>query len=184
MRTALAATCQASAAGTTSNSPFNSGVTYEGPTTVAAGSNFQVKLTADPVPVPTTAGGYNINNLRDLVIRFKVPAGAQFVGATLAGGANLGNRAAPSVALNGPNVQLTVPGYLAPGSNAVLPTVTATLKATGAAGTVLPAQLAGTSYGDPGISFTANVTVLFFGVDAPTNCYVPTNPVLGSVTIV
>jgi len=148
---------------------------------VTAGSNFAVELTADPIIVPTTGGGYNINNLRNVVVKFNVPAGAQFVGATLSGGANLGS-GAKTVALSGSTINLTIAGPLAPGTTATLPKVTATLKATGAVGTQIGAQLHGTSYADPGISFTANVAVLF-GLDVPTNCFASPNPVLATTTI-
>jgi len=161
---------------------MSSGVTALAPGSVPQGSNFTVKLTADPIEVPTSGGGYPINRLSNVKIRFLVPPGASFVSASLSGGSNLGS-GTPTVTASGNVVTLTVPGPLAPGSTAVLPTVTATLKATGSAGTVLPAQLAGSSYSDPSISFTANLTVVFFSVDAPTNCYAPTNPVLASTTI-
>jgi dehydratase len=161
---------------------MSSGVTALAPATAASGSNFAVQLTADPIDVPTEAGGYAIKRLSNVKIRFQVPAGASFVGATLSGGSNLGS-GTPTVSASGSVVTMTIPGPLAPGTTAVLPTVTATLKATGTAGTVLRAQLAGSSYSSPSISFTATVRVLFFDTDAPTNCYAPTNPILASTTI-
>jgi dehydratase len=182
VRTALAATCQATAIGQTSTSALDSGVTVEGPSSVASGANFQVKLTADPIVVPTSGGGFSINNLNTVRIRFTLPAGTTYVGATLSGGALLGS-GTPSVAVSGSQIVLSVPGNLSPGTTATLPTVVATLKATGAAGGSIPLQLAGTGYASPGISFTARVAVLF-GVDAVTNCYVPNNPVLKTIAIV
>ncbi|MFV0318659.1 MAG: hypothetical protein ACK5O2_17055 [Microthrixaceae bacterium] len=157
-------------------------MTVLAPATVAQGDTFQVEMTADPIEVPTTGGGYNISYLKNVKIRFDLPAGATFIGATATGGSNLGS-GTPSVALVGSQVVLTVPGNLAPGTTAVLPTVTATLQATGPVGTQMQAKLAGTSYSDPGISFTARVAVLF-GIDANTSCYAPINPVLATTEIV
>jgi dehydratase len=111
-----------------------------------------------------------------------LPPGTSFVGATLSGGSGLGT-GTPTVSSSGGVVTLLVPGLLAPGSSAVLPTVTAILQATGTPGTVLHARLSGTGYADPAITFTAVVRVLFFDVEGPTYCYAPTNPVLASTTI-
>lgn len=184
MHTAVALECRASAAGQTSYNQMDSGVTAQAPATVAAGANFTATLTADAIDVPTTGGGYPIKRLTSLKIRFQVPAGASFVSAALSGGSNLGN-GTPTVAASGNVVTLTVPGNLAPGTTAVLPTVTATLKATGPAGTVLPAQLSGTGYADPAITFTATVSGPFgIEISAPTNCYAPANPVLATTTVV
>ena len=180
--TPISMSCSTSAAGQTSYDTLGTGVTTEAPATAAPGQAFDVVLTADPIDVPTSGGGYPIKNLTDVRVRFALPSGASFVGATLSGGSALGS-GTPTVTLSGTTVVLTVPGPLAPGTTAVLPTVTATLQATGTSGTALPAQLAGTGYGDPSITFTALVHVLFFDVSAPSNCYAPTNPVLATTTI-
>ena len=76
---------------------------------------------------------------------------------------------------------LTVPGDLAPGVTAVLPTVTATLQATGAAGASIETKLAGTAYNDPAITWT--VQVQLFGITANSSCYAPVNPVLSTTAI-
>ncbi len=182
VHTPVSLTCQASAIGQTSVSDMESGVTTLAPSSVASGSTFQVELTADPIEVPTEAGGFSLRRLSNVQVRFQVPAGATFLSATLSGGSNLGS-GTPSVSSSSGIVTLSVPGPLSPGTTAVLPKVTATLQATGAPGTVLPARLAGNSYGNPSISFTAVVRVLFSDVSAPTNCYAPSNPVLATTTI-
>ncbi len=157
-------------------------MTAEAPASVPAGGTFTVKLTADPINVPTDGGGYPIRRLTDLKVRFRIPSGSTFVSATQAGGSNLGT-GARSVTVSGNVLTLNVPGPLAPGTTAVLPTLTVNLKATGAVGTSLPAQLSGTSHDDPAITFTAVVFAVFFEISAPTNCYAPTNPVLATTTI-
>ena len=184
MRTALAASCQGSALGQNQTSALSTGVTLLAPATVKQGADFQVELTADPIVVPTTGGGYSIARLSAVSIRFNLPAGATFKSATLSGGSLLGS-GVPSVASSGGLITLTVPGNLSPGTTAILPKVTATLNASGAVGTSLPAQLHGTSYSDPGISFTATVSgvPLFGNLDVPTKCFASPNPVLGTTTI-
>jgi dehydratase len=89
------------------------------------------------------------------------------------------------VALSGSQVVLSIPGNLAPGTTATLPTVTATFTASGAPGASVAWKLSGTSYSNPGISFTARVgSVPLFGtINVPTNCYASPNPVLGTTTI-
>lgn len=171
------------ASGQNSYDTIDSGVTVLAPATAAQGSNFQVQLTADPIDVPTQGGGHPVKNLSNVRVRFDLPAGASFVGASLSGGSNLG-AGTPSVSLVGSQIVLHVPGTLTPGTTAVLPTVTATLNATGSPGTVLPAKMSGTSYADPGITFNAVVTVLIFDVSASAACYAPVNPVLAETTIV
>ncbi|MCO5318000.1 MAG: hypothetical protein M9942_06125 [Microthrixaceae bacterium] len=162
-------------------SDLDTGVTIDAPASVAQGDTFQVEMTADPIDIPTTGGGFNISYLRDLKVRFDVPAGSTFVGATVSGGSNLGS-GTPSVSSSGGQIVLTVPGQLAPGTTAVLPTVTATLQATGASGTQIQARMSGSGYSDPAITFTARVAVLF-GIDANTSCYAPVNPVLATTDI-
>ncbi|MFM7064956.1 MAG: hypothetical protein ACKO04_15945, partial [Actinomycetes bacterium] len=184
VRTALEATCSAVALGQTSYNALSTGVTAFIPPSVAPGQDFQVELTADPIVVPTTGGGYPIQKLANVQIRFDLPAGATFKSATLSGGANIGT-GIPTVSVSGSLIILKVPGNLAPGTTATLPKVTATLTATGAVGTSLPQKLHGTSYGDWGIFFAATVTniPLFGSTTANTNCYANPNPVLGATVI-
>ncbi len=165
-------------------SAFPTGVTTVVPATAAQGANFGVQMTADPMNIPTSGGGYPIVRLSNLVIRFDVPAGSSFVSATLSGGSSLGS-GTPTVAESGGQIVMTVPGPLAPGSTAVLPTVNATMQATGSVGSTISARLAGTGYSDPGITFTSVVKVLFSNISANSSCYVPgTNPVLATTEIV
>jgi len=184
VRTAIAATCQGSAVGQTQTSALSTGVAILVPPTATQGSTFQAKLTADPIIVPTTGGGYAISNLNTVKVRFDVPAGATFVSASLSGGSNLGS-GVPSVALSGSQVVLSIPGNLAPGTTATLPTVTATFTASGAVNTALPWKLSGTSYGSPGITFTARVSgvPLLGSINVATSCYGSPNPVLATTTI-
>ena len=154
------------------------------PPTVTKGQDFQVELTADPIIVPTTGGGYPIRRLSNVKIRFNIPAGATYKSATLSGGELLGT-GTPTVTLNNGLILLTVPGNLAPGTTAVLPKVTVTFNASGAVGASLPQQLHGTSTSDFGIFFDATVgnIPLFGTATAATNCYANPNPTLGATVI-
>jgi len=159
-------------------------VTAEYLENVASGDSFQVKLTADPMNVPTSGGGYPIQYLRNVRVRFAVPAGTTYVGATLSGGANLGS-GTPTVGHSGGIITLTVPGNLAAGTTATLPTVTVTLQATGAPGSQITSSLYGSSYDAWSIAFVARVTnvPLFGSLDANSQCYAATNPVLATVNV-
>ena len=177
-------TCQGTAVGQSSTSALSSGVTTLVPGSVTPGGAFAMKLTADPVVVPTTGGGYAISYLKSLTVKFAIPAGATFVSASQSGGSNLGSGAV-TVSASGSIVTLSVPGNLAGGTTAILPEVTINLQATGASGTALNAQLYGSSYSSFSIGFTARVTgvPLFGSVDAVTKCYAPVNPILGTTVI-
>ncbi len=132
--------------------------------------------------VPTTAGGYSVNNLRGLLLKVPVPQGATVDAATLTGGSNLGTDT-PTVSQADGVVTVTVPGPLAGGATFQLPALHLTLTATGAAGTTIDTRLAGTGYDDPGLTFTANVKVGFFPVNVPTSCFANPSPTFTSTTI-
>ncbi len=78
-----------------------------------------------------------------------------------------------------------MPGPLAPGTSAVLPTVTVTLQATGPVGQSIETRLAGTSFTSPGITFTARINTGIIGqVNGPTTCFPVTSPTLTSTAII
>lgn len=183
-RTAVDMTCQTTASGQTRVNANPTGATVTAPSSVAAGSTFQVELTPDPMNVPTSGEGYPIAWIANLHVRFTVPAGTTFVGASLSGGSNLGT-GTPSAVLSGGKVLLTVPGTLAAGATAVLPRVTVTLQATGAVGSSIETRFAGSSYGDPAMDFQTRVTgiPLLGSVTSTSNCYAPVNPVLSTTTV-
>jgi dehydratase len=162
--------------------PLDNSVQADAPATVEAGGSFEAVLAPDPTTVPPEAGGYTVNNLRNLTLSVPVPAGATYQSATLTGGSNLGT-GIPSVAQSGNVVTVTVPGPLAGGSTFQLPALHLTLVAAGAAGTTIDTRLAGTSYTDPGMTFTANVQAGPFPVNVPTSCYANPSPTLTSTAI-
>ncbi len=162
--------------------PLDNSVQAEAPATVAAGAAFEATLAPDPTTVPPEAGGYTINNLQNLVLRVPVPQGATYQSATLTGGSNLGT-GIPRVEQAGGVVSVIVPGPLAGGSTFQLPALHLNLTASGAAGSTIDTKLAGTSYADPGMTFTANVQAGPFPVSVPTSCFANPSPTLTSTTI-
>jgi dehydratase len=162
--------------------PLDATIQADAPATVAPGGTFEVVIAPDPMEVPAEAAGNKVNNLRDLLMRVPVPAGSTIQSATLTGGSNLGT-GEPTATPVGDLVSVLVPGPLKGGSTIQLPALHLTLTATGEAGTTIESKLAGTSYDDPGLGFTANVKALFFDVDVPTSCFPNPSPTFTTTTI-
>jgi dehydratase len=144
------------------------------PATITRNQPFQMVITADAMNVPTTAGGYSLSSLTAVVIKFPIPAGTTVSSVSLSGGSNYGS-GTPTATISGGNIVLSVPGQLTAGTLVVLPTVTATMTATGAVSPV-NLYLAGNSYSNPGMTFTANLSL----GGAATKCYA--NPNLALTT--
>ncbi|MET9231344.1 cyclase [Lentzea sp. NPDC003310] len=170
---------RASAAGQSSDFTLDQGVDASAPATAAPGG--AVKVTIDPAPnkIPSEAGGRQVREIKGLALKLPVPANSTFTAASLSGGSGLGGT--PSVALQGNDVVLTVPGPIKGGADFELPTVTIDLQA-GSSGTITT-KLGGTSYDAPGLTFTAVVTVFGFPIDAAAKGYPDPNPVLTTTTI-
>ncbi len=158
---------------------LDAGVNGTAPASVTAGSAFTVDLAPDPLTVPTSVSGDTVNSLSNLQLSLPIPAGATLTGESLSGGSGADGA---TVAVSGANLVITLPGPIAGGSTFTLPTLTLDMTA-GAAGGNVQTQIAGTSYTDPGLTFTANVQVSILNVDVPTACYVPTNPALTSTSV-
>jgi len=78
---------------------------------------------------------------------------------------------------------VTVPGPIPGGATFQLPALHLTLSASGASGTAIATRLSGTSYSDPGLTFSATVRAGIFTVNVPTSCFPNPSPVLTSTTI-
>jgi dehydratase len=153
----------------------------DAPATVAAGGTFEAVLAPDSMTVPAEAGGYKVNKLQNAVLKVPVPAGSTLQSATLTGGSNLGSPPSVSVASN--VVTVKVPGPLAGGSTIQLPALHLVLTASGGSGTTIATRLAGTSYADPSLTFTANVKFGIFSVNVPASCFANPSPTFTSTTI-
>ncbi|WP_434448792.1 cyclase [Lentzea sp. E54] len=170
---------RASAAGQSSDFTLDQGVDASAPTSVAP--NGALAVTIDPAPntIPSEAAGRQVREIKGLALKLPVPANSTFQSASLAGGSGLGGT--PTVALQGTDVVLSVPGPIKGGADFELPTVTINLTA-GGSGTITT-QLGGTSYDAPGLTFTAVVVVFGFPIDAAAKGYPDPNPVLTTTTI-
>jgi dehydratase len=167
---------RASAFGQTAELTLDQDIDSTAPATAAAGGAVQVVIDPAANQVPSEGGGYEIREIKNLVLKLPVPANSSFVSVSAAGGSH------PStVALEGSDVVLRVAGPLPGGQSFELPTVTIDLTA-GASGTI-ETKLAGTSYDAPGLTFTAVIVAFGFPVDAAAVAYPNPSPVLTSTTI-
>jgi dehydratase len=157
-------------------------VQADAPATVTVGQTFEVTLAPDPMTVPADAGGNTVNNLRNLALKVPVPAGSTYQSAALTGGSNLGS-GTPTVSQAGNVVAVTVPGPIKGGATMQLPALHLTLTASGAPDTTIETHVAGASYDNPGLTFTANVTVGFLTLNVPTSCFANPSPMFTSTTI-
>ncbi|MER6076136.1 cyclase [Streptomyces sp. NPDC001817] len=160
---------------------LSAGVNVDAPASVPAGSTFDISIAPDPLTVPGSVSGYTVKSLSGVALAMPVPTNATLVRTTLSGGSGLGS-GTPSVSVSGPNIVLSVPGPITGGSSFTLPKVTLELTA-GTSGTTINTQLAGSSYSDPGLTFTASVPFLWFTISVPTTCYPSPNPVLSSTAV-
>jgi dehydratase len=159
---------------------LNAGVNATAPATVAASSQFTVTLAPDALTVPTSVSGYSIQSISNIKLTVPVPANATLTGESLSGGSGFSGSA--SVAVKSGAVVVTVSGSVGGGGTFTLPALTLKLTA-GASGSVITTSLAGSSYSNPGLTFSATVPVAFFTVNVPTACYPATAQTLSSTTV-
>lgn len=151
---------------------------FTAPATVAPRTPYDVVITSEPQTVPSEYGGYTLKEIRNITAKVPVPANSTFVTATISGDVPGG---ATTWSVSGGNVLIKVPGPIPAGATYAIPTVTATLKS-GRSGSI-DYRLGGTSYSDPGLTFTA-VASVGFDVNVPVACYPDPNPVVTSTLIV
>lgn len=150
------------------------------PATVAPGGAVTVTLSTGPLAVPSSASGYTIKDIQGIALDIAVPSNSTYVSCSLSGGSGLGN-GTNTCSHSGSNVVVTIPGPIAGGATANLPTLTINTTA-GSSGSI-NTQLAGTSYTSPGLTFTAVISVIGISVNAPTTGYPTTSPVLATSTV-
>lgn len=150
------------------------------PRRILAGATFPVVVELEPGEVPAEIKGFKLRELRDLGLRFRVPANSSLASARLTGGSGLG--AAPYLETLGGVVTVKVPGPIAGGSRYQLPKLTLWLVA-GRAGTTIETRPAGSSHDDPGLTLVARIKVAFGTVKAPTTCHPDPTPVLTRTTV-
>lgn len=179
--TAVTYDLQSSAVGQTANSTLGVQVSGSAPSTVASGAAFSVSLSVGSITVPTSASGYSIQHIQNIDLKIPVPSDSTYVSSSLSGGSDFGG-GTPSVSESSGVVNIAIPGPIAAGQTFTLPTLTLDLTA-GASGGTVTSTLAGTSYSDPGLTFTAVISVLFFSVNAATVGYPTSSPALTTTTI-
>jgi dehydratase len=161
------------------NATLNQAVDATAPATVAPGGSLDVVVDPAPNTVPTEVAGYTVKNVHTFTLKVPVPANATLSGVDLTGGSGLGSTPTWSEAAG--VVTVSFAGPIAGGATFELPTITAHLTA-GSSGAI-DATLYGTSYDDPGLTFTTVVGTIIGDVSAPTSCFPNPNPVLTSTTI-
>lgn len=168
------------------NTPFgaeymtlNQTVDATAPATVAPGGALDIVVDPAPNQVPTEAAGYTVREVRNFTLKVPVPTNSTLRGVTLTGGSGLGST--PTWSQSGGVVTVSFAGPIAGGATFELPTITAHLTA-GASGAI-QSTLYGTSYDNPGLTFTAVVSTFIGNVSVPTSCFPNPNPVLTSTTI-
>jgi dehydratase len=182
--TAVVFDCQATPpVGSPAQLTLNIPVQSTAPETAAAGATFDAVVAPDPVAVPAEAAGATITNIRNIVLTAPVPANATLAAVTLTGGSNLG-ATPPTVAVANGVISLTIPGPIVGGTTFQLPALNLSLVASGTVDSTIQTKLGGTSYADPGLTFTANVHVFVFDLDVPASCFPNPSPVFTSTTIV
>lgn len=171
---------QATAAGQTSDFTLDQDVDASAPASVDAGGAMAVTIDPAANTVPGNVSGHSVSDIKDLQLLMPIPANSSYVSATLADGSGLGN-GTPEVSRDGDNLVLSVPGPIDGGATFELPTITLNLTA-GDSGSI-DVTLGGTSLDDPGLTFTADVSVIGIPVAASAAGYPDPNPTLSSTTI-
>jgi len=168
--------------GSASHLTLGSTIDTTAPAHVAPGDIFEAVLAAQPLTLPTEASGYHLNSIRNLKLRVPVPAGTTFRSVTLSGGSNIPGT--PTVSQENGVVTLSVPDKISGGATFQFPALHLSLSASGAPGSTIVTNVGGTSYGDPGLEFTAQVHVSpGIDPDVPAKCFPNPSPVLSSTTI-
>jgi dehydratase len=172
--------CQASALGQTGSFTVSASVTATAPSTVAADSALTITESVGSITVPTSASGYTVKSINGIKLKVPVPTNSTYDSASLAGGSNYGS-GKPSVSEASNVITISIPGPINAGTTFTLPTLT--LKLTSGASGTITSSLSGTSYSNPGLTFTAVISVIGISVNASAVGYPSTTPSLTSTTI-
>lgn len=172
--------CQASALGQTGSFTVSASVTASAPSTVAAASALTITESVGSITVPTSASGYTVKSINGIKLKVPVPTNSTYDSASLSGGSNYGS-GTPSVSESANVITISIPGPINAGTTFTLPTLT--LKLTSGASGTITSSLSGTSYSNPGLTFTAVISVFGFSVNASAVGYPSSTPSLTSTTI-
>jgi len=162
------------------NATLTQTVDATAPAAVAPGGALDVVVDPAPSTVPSEVNGNEVKEVKGFTLKVPVPANSTLTGVDLTGGSGLGPNP-PAWSESGGVVIVTWDGPMPGGSTFEIPTVTAHLTA-GASGAI-DSGLYGTSYDDPGLTFTTVVRSFIGDISAPTSCFPNPNPVLTSTVI-
>lgn len=153
------------------------------PQAVGPDDEFEVEVTPAPFTMSASTSGGTVSELRNVAWRVAIPTGSSLVSHTIDGWANVGP-ATPTTSVTSTAVVITVPGPVPSNVATAFPTLTMTLRATGALGTRIEPKITGTSYASPGLSLNAKVTGTVLGTLNPSlACFPSPNVALHSVLI-
>ncbi|MGP3982420.1 cyclase [Streptomyces sp. KR80] len=144
------------------------------PASGAPGGAFDIRLAPGVMSVPTDVEGYKVKEIKDIK-QYTAITGASINSARLDGGSH-----PSSASVSGSKIAVSIPGPVPGGSTLTPPVLTASVTA-GESGTVV-SKVAGTSYSDPGLTFTAVVSA-GFDVDVPVSCFPNPSPELTNTAI-
>lgn len=150
----------------------------DAPATVLPGGTFTISSTPAGGEIPSSMSGVTVNDIKNFILKLPVPANSQVLHTSL-GTNGSGNLGTPSIGVSGANIVITVPGPIPGGASYQFPTISIELKATGADYSTVRPRLGGTSYDDPGFTFTVDTSV----GSVPTRCYPSSSPTLSTTQI-
>jgi dehydratase len=174
--TTVSWTCQGTVDGIAQTSSLSTTVTGTAPATATSGSTVAITLTPGAVTVPSTASGFTVNSVSNVVITTAAPTNSTLVSAT-AGSGGTG-----TVAVSNGAVVLTVPGPIAGGAT-YTPAPEDISVTAGTSGQTIQTLYAGSSFSSPGMTLTVNVQTPLGPANVATVCYANPNPTLTSTTI-
>ncbi|MFC5287508.1 cyclase [Actinokineospora guangxiensis] len=170
--------CQGSTPLGPQNFAFAQAAEVTAPATVAPGGALTVVIDPAPNTIPGSVNGYTVRRVQTFALKLPIPANSTYVSASLAGGSNVGTT---NISVSGGVATVTASGPINGGAAFELPTVTVNLTA-GSSGTI-ETKLSGTSYSDPGLTFTAVVSSFLGNINVATKCFPDPNPVITTTTI-
>ncbi|RMI27824.1 hypothetical protein [Nocardia stercoris] len=154
------------------------GVSATAPSTANAGDSVAITLAPAAMQVPGTVSGHTLDNIRGVQLTLPVPTDSTYVSGTLTGGT-----VSATITRSGGTITVSAPDAVAGGTAFTLPAAAIDVTAT-AAGTIT-STVGGTSYSDPGLTFTASVEsgTILGAVDVPVACYPSPAPTLTTTTV-
>ncbi|MGP3979723.1 cyclase [Streptomyces sp. KR80] len=145
------------------------------PASAAPGSALDIRLATGDMAVPADVDGYKVKEIKDIKQHAAI-TGASINAAKLDGGSH-----PSSASVSDGKITVSIPGPVPGGSTLTPPVLTAGVTA-GQSGSVV-SKVAGTSYNDPGLTFTAVVSAGGLNHNVPVSCFPNPSPELTNTAI-